>query len=200
MVDRGVEADIAFIRNALEEGRAYARRRSPDMFVWGLFMAAGYFATYAYVRGWQPISPAWVWLTAVAIPWAYTLRRFWIPLWGGAQPVPPRSPMVRAFAMLWLGCGISILTLAIAANWGGVPGYHWYDAAVACVLAVGFFAGSFLCGVTWLRFVAVAWWAGSLLLYGLKDGPMVLLIGAAMMLLFLAMPGLLLFVSGRSAP
>ena len=200
MVDRGVEADIAFIRNVLEEGRSYARRRSPDMFVWGLFVAAGYLGTYAYVRGWSPVRPGWVWLAAILIPWAYSLRRVWTRLWGGSAAIPPRSPMAHAFAMLWLGCGISLITLAIAANWAGVPAYHWYDAAVAGILAIAFFAGSFLCNVAWLRLVAVAWWAGALLLYGLKDGETVLLAGAGMMILFLAMPGLLLFVTSRNAP
>jgi len=196
MVDHGVEADIAFIRNALEEGRAYARRRSPDMFVWGLFVAGGYLATYAYVRGFSPVSPDHVWLAAIAIPWAYTLRRFWLPLLGVRHPVPRRTPMGQAFAMLWLGSGFSIMALAVAANWGGVSSYHWYDAAVACIIATAFFAGSFL-SVSWLRLVAVAWWAGAFLMYGLKNGATVLLVGAAMMLLFLAAPGLLLFMSSR---
>ena len=196
MSDHGVEADIAFIRTALEEGRAYARRRSPDMFVWGLFVAAGYLATYAYVRGLSPVRPDQVWLAAIVIPWVYTLRRFWLPLFGVRHSVPPRRPMGQAFAMLWLGSGLSIMALAVAANWGGVPSYHWYDSAVACIIATAFFAGSFL-SVAWLRFVAVAWWAGAFLMYGLKDGATVLLVGAAMMLLFLAAPGLLLFMSSR---
>ncbi len=198
MVDRGVEADIAFIRTALEEGRAYARRRSPDMFVWGLFVAAGYLGTYAYVRHWSAIDPNWVWLAAILIPWAYSLRRWWFWLLGSPLATPARSPMARAFAMLWLGCGISLMTLAVAANWGGAAAYHWYDAAVAGILAVAFFAGSALCNVGWLRFVAVAWWIGSLLLYGLR-GDGVLLLGAALMLLFLAGPGLILFLSARNA-
>jgi hypothetical protein len=199
MVDRGVEADIAFIRNTLEEGRAYARRRSPDMFVWGLFVAAGYLGTYAYVRHWSPLDPGYVWLAAITAAWAYSLRRWWLWLLGSRPAVPARSPMAHAFAMLWLGSGISLLTLAVAANWGGVSGYHWYDAAVASILATAFFTGSFLCNVAWLRFVAVAWWVSALVLYGLRDGETVLLVGAATMLAFLAAPGLILFLSQRNA-
>jgi len=198
MVDRGVEADIAFIRTALEEGRAYARRRSPDMFVWGLFVAAGYLGTYAFVRHWSPVDPNWVWLVVIVLPWSYSLRRWWLPLLGSPRAAPVRSPMVQAFARLWLGCGISLLTLAIAANWGGVPAFHWYDTSVATILAIGFFAGSFLCSVTWLRYVAIAWWVGALVLYRMP-GDSVLLVGAAMMLLFLAGPGLVLVLSTRDA-
>lgn len=199
MVDRGVEADIAFIRSTLEEGRAYARRRSPDMLVWGVFVAAGYLATYAYVRHWSPVSPSYVWLAAVAIAWAYSLRRWWLWLLGVRPVVPARSPMAHAFAMLWLGCGISLMTLALAANWSGAPVNDWYDTAVASILAIGFFAGSFLCSVAWLRFVAIAWWTGSVVFYRLQDGPNVLLFAAAMMLAFLAAPGLILFLNSRNA-
>jgi len=199
MVDRGVEADIAFIRSTLEEGRAFARRRSPDMAVWGLFVAVGYLATYAFVRGWSPVNPNWVWLACIVLPWTYSLRRFWLRLFGRDVPAPVRSPTAQAFAMLWLGSGLSILTLAIAANWSGMESnYHWYDAAVACVLATAFFAGSFLCNVGWLRLVAVAWWAGALLMFGAGGGT-VLLLGAAWMLAFLAMPGLILFLNARNA-
>lgn len=199
MVDDGVQADIAFIRNALEEGRAFARTRSPDMAVWGLFVAAGYLGTYAFARRWWSIDPNWIWLVCIVLPWAYSLRRFWLRLFGRDIAVPVRSPTARAFAMLWLGSGLSILTLAIAANWSGMQtAYHWYDAAVACVLATAFFAGSFLCNVGWLRFVAVAWWAGALLMFG-AHGEAVLLFGAAWMLAFLAAPGLVLFLSAQNA-
>jgi hypothetical protein len=192
MSDHGVEADIAFIRNALEEGRSYARRRSPDMAVWGLFVAAGYLATYASVRGWWSASPAWIWLVAIVLPWAYSLRRFWMP--GGAL-VGRRSPVAQMMSMLWLGCGISLMVLAVAANWGG--GSHWYNAAMASVLAIGFFGSSFLTNVTWLRLIAVAWWVSALVMYAIEDGATSLLVGAAMMLLFLAAPGFLLFASSR---
>ena len=198
MVDRGVEADIAFIRSTLEEGRAYARRRSPDMFVWGLFVAAGYLGTYAYVRHWSSVDPNWVWLVAIAIPWAYSLRRWWFWLLG-SRLARLSAARRRALSPCSGSAPASrLLTLAVAANWGGVAAYHWYDAAVAEHSCHRVLRGSFLCNVAWLRFVAVAWWIGALLLYGLR-GDGVLLLGAAMMLLFLAGPGLILFLSARNA-
>lgn len=199
MVDHGVEADIAFIRNTLEEGRAYARRRSPDMAVWGLLVAAGYLATYAYVRHWSPVSPGYVWLAAIAIGWTFSLRRWWLWLLGDRSSVPVRSPMVRAYAMLWLGCGISLMTLAVAASWADVMTGVWYNTAAASIIAIAFFAGSFLCNVSWLRFVAVPWWVGAVIFYRLQDTPNVELFGAAMMLAFLAAPGLILFLSSPTA-
>jgi len=195
MVELGVEEDIAFIRRTVEGGRVYARGRSADMLVWGLFVAGGYLHNYAYHCHWSSIAPNWVWLFAIALPWIYSLRGLATRLLGGRPPA--RSPMATALSMLWLGCGISLATLAIAANWGGVHVY-WYDAVMAAILAIAFFAGSFLCNLAWMRFVALAWWVAELVFYMLHDSPSTPLIGAAMMLLFLAGPGLVLLTSGRT--
>ena len=57
MIEDQVREDIAFIRHAVEEGRSYATARSPEMLIWGIALAIGYFGTYAFVRGWSPIRP-----------------------------------------------------------------------------------------------------------------------------------------------
>jgi hypothetical protein len=195
MAELGVEEDIAFIRRTVEGGRVYARGRSADMLVWGLFVAAGYLHNYAYHRHWSSIDPNWVWLFVIALPWLYSLRGVATRLAGGSRPA--RSPMATALSMLWLACGISLATLAITGHWGDVAA-NWYDSAVAAILAIAFFAGSFLCNLAWMRVVAFAWWAGEFVLHALSDNPNVALVGAAMMLLFLAGPGLVLLTSSRT--
>ena len=193
-----VESDIAFIRSAVEGGRAYARGRSADLLIWGLFVAGGYLATYAYVRHWSSVDRNWAWAFAIGVPWIYSLRRLGARLLGLGGASAARSPMAQALSMLWLGCGISLTALAIAANWNGVVRYHWYDAAVASILGIAYFAGSALCNHRWMRYVAFAWWAGVFVLYGLRDSGLLLAVAAAMMLAFLAGPGLVLLLSGRN--
>ena len=198
MTDQSVEDDIAFIRRTVEGGRAFARGRSADLLVWGLFIAAGYLATYAYVRGWITLAPGWIWMAATGVPWIYSLRRAGARLLG--LPLSPRSksPMATALSMLWLGCGIFIMTLVFAGAWNGAVHFVGFDAVVAGIMGIAFFAGSFLCNLVWMRAVAIAWWIGEFLLYGLR-GPGVLLAGAAMMVLLLALPGLVL-LAGRRWP
>src|SRR5208282_3745394 len=101
-------------------------------------------------------------------------------------------PMALALSMLWLACGIFLTTLAFAAQWNGVVKLGWFDAVVAGVLGIAFFAGSYLCNLAWMRWVALAWWLGEFALYGLRDSVTILPVAAAMMLLFLAGPGLIL--------
>lgn len=199
MADKGVESDIAFIRQAIEGGRAYARGRSPDLLVWGLFVATGYFATYAFLRHWIALAPGWIWLICIVVPWLFSLRRLGARLIGQGDRIPPRSPMGFAMAMLWLGCGIFLTSLSFAEHWSGTIGPDSFDAIVAGVLGIAFFAGSTLCNLPWMRWVAIAWWLAEFALFTLHDEPERLLVSAALMLVLLAGPGLVLFLGRTNA-
>jgi hypothetical protein len=190
--------NLAFIRRTLEEGRVYARGRSPDLLIWGVAVASGYLATYAFVRGWLGVAPGWVWLACITLPWLYSLRHFPRRWLGGANP-RPRGPMTEAMSALWLGCGLFLTTLGFGSEWLGVISHGWFDVVVAGVMGVGFFASATLCNLSWMRWIALCWWAGELLLLWLHNRPEQLPVSAALMLLFLAGPGLLLLLRSRAS-
>ena len=197
MSDDTVRADIAFIREAIEEGRHYASGHSPDMMVWGVAVAIGYLNTYAFIRGWSSLVPGWLWLACIGGPWLYSLRR---PLRGLAGDWRParQSPMVTSLRMLWLGCGVFMTILALAACWTGEIRQGWFAAVVAGVLGAAFFATSSLANLAWLRWVAVLWWGGELVSYALRHRPEGPLFSALLMLLLLAGPGLVLIRRSES--
>ena len=188
MIEDRVRDDVAFIRRAVEEGRNYATASSPDIMIWGIAVAIGYLGTYAFVRGWSPVHPSWIWGLCIGAPWLYSLRRL-LPAF--EQPCVD-SPMARALSMLWFGCGVFLTTLAIAAIWGGDIRQGWFDAVVAGVLGIAFFVSAWLSNLGWLRWVAVFWWLGELGVFALRHRPEALPLLAALMLLLLAGPGLLL--------
>ena len=189
MIDDQVRQDIAFIRRAVEEGGAYATAGSPDMLVWGVAVALGYLGTYAFIRGWSPIAPHGLWAVCLGAGWLYSLRRIVV----GPQGRPARGPMAQALAMLWFGCGVFMTTLVIAAMASGAAREGWFDAVVAGVLGIGFFASASLSNLPWLRWIAVLWWAGEIALFALRLNPAVRLpLAAVLMLVLLAGPGLLL--------
>lgn len=196
MTDQAIEDDIAFIRRTIESGRAYARGTSPDMLVWGLAVATGYVANYAAARHWLPFAAGWVWLLAIPLPWAYSLRRVAARLLGSTQP--RRSPLAQAMGMVWLGTGLFLLAEAFGAQWAGAH-YASYDAVVAGAMGLAFFASASLCNLGWMRAVALAWWLGVFVLYRMRDMAAAELLCAAMMLLLLAGPGLALYLGARKA-
>jgi len=182
--------DIAFIRRAIEDGAAYATARSPDLLVWGIAVAIGYFGTYAFIRGWSPLAPGALWAACIGLPWLFSLRRLAKRLVGSA--VATRGPVAQAMAMLWFGCGIFFMTMGTAVNATGQARYGWWNAVVAGVMGIGFFATASLTRLAWLRCVAIAWWAGELALFALRHRLEALPLAAALMLLLLAGPGYVL--------
>jgi hypothetical protein len=190
--DDSIRDDIAFIRQAIEQGRGYAGRHSLDLLIWGVALAIGYVGTYATVSGWWRINPDWLWAACIVLPWLYSLRLF------RSQPRPPRPPMTQALQMLWVGCGIFLSTFSVAVVLAGDMQQGWFSAVGAGTLGIAFFVSSYLCNLPWLRAIAAGWWVAALLLYAFRHHIAVLPLSAVLMLLLLALPGLLLW-RGRPA-
>jgi hypothetical protein len=197
MVEDQAREDIAFIRRAIEEGSAYATASSPDMLIWGIALAIGYLGTYGFIRGWSPVAPGALWTACMGLPWLFSLRRLARGFAG--RRVSHRGPMAQAAAMLWLGCGVVLTTLATAAMVTGEARGGWVSAVVAGVMGIGFFASAWLVRLPWLRWVGIAWWVGELALFALRHRAEALPLAAALMLLLLAGPGYVL-MSRRARP
>jgi hypothetical protein len=196
MIDTRARDDIALIREAIEEGHGYAARCGPGMVVCGIALAAGFIATYAFIRGWSGLRPAALWPIVIAVPWLYSLRRVWHRS-GSEIPVGARGPMVVALRMLWFGVGIFLTTLSLAALWIGDGPADWLCSVAAGAIGTAVFTTAWLAALPWLRWVAVAWWAGEVAIFALRDRPQALLLSAALMLVLLAGPGFALVMRRR---
>ena len=191
MIENQAREDIGFIRRTIEEGGAYATARGPDLLVWGIAVAIGYFGTYAFIRGWSPLAPGALWAACLGLPWLFSLRRVARGLAG--REVPAHGPMAHALAMLWFACGVFLTTLTVAAMVTGEARNGWCNAIVAGVMGIAFFASALLARLPWLRWVGIAWWVGELALFTLRDRIEALPLAAALMLVLLAGPGYVLW-------
>jgi hypothetical protein len=196
MIDTRARDDIALIREAIEEGHGYAARCGPGMIVWGIALAAGFIATYAFCRGWSGFSPAGIWPIAIAVPWVYSLRRLW-QRGAGTAPAGGRGPMVVALRMLWFAVGIFLTTLTLAVLWAGDGPADWLSAVAAGAIGAAVFTTAWLAALPWLRWVAAAWWVGEVVIFALRGRPEALLLSAALMLVLLAGPGFALVTRRR---
>jgi hypothetical protein len=185
-----VRDDIAFIRRAIEEGRGYATEHGGDFVVWGIAMACAYVGTYATIQGWWRIDPAWLWRLLIAGSWVFSLRHLLRRVVARSPGACGARPMVHALKMVWVGCGIFLTTLDAAASVTGEIREGWFNAVSAGALGIGFFASAYLANLPWLRWVAVAWWGGELVSFWLRHQAGVLMLMAALMVLLLALPGL----------
>lgn len=187
--------DIAFIRRTMEQGRRIAGAWSPDMLVWGVAVAIGYFATYARVRDYWTVDSDWVWVACIVLGWAYSLRRVPARLFA-PQPDAQRAD-AAPLSMLWFACGIFLTILGLAAIISAERGSWWINPVAAGAMGIGFFVSSFLSSVTWLRWVGIAWWAGEVAAFALHRRAEGLLLMGALMLLLLAVPGFVLMRGRR---
>jgi hypothetical protein len=196
MDEDAVHEQIAFIRRAIEEGRGFIGARSPDMLVWGVAIAAGYLATYASVRGWWQVPAGAIWTACIVPPWLYSLRA----TLGRQKPGPAPRPLpslARAMQMVWFGCGICLTSLAVILLLTGEMRRGWFEGVSAGILGVAFFASAALCGLAWMRWVAIGWWLGQAALLTLQGQPEVLSVSAVLTLALLALPGAAL-LAGRA--
>ena len=189
MDEDAVREDIAFIRRTIEQGRRIAGAWSPDMLVWGIAIALGYFGTYARVRGYWTTDPNWLWLACILLPWAYSLRRLPARLFARAPDALAERRLTSPLTMLWFACGIFLTILGLAVIASGERNPWWINPAAAGVMGIGFFVSSFLSNVVWLRWVGVAWWAGELAAVALRQRAEGLLLAGVLMLALLALPG-----------
>lgn len=190
-----VRKEIAFIRSALEQGRAYAHLRSPDFAVWGGLMALGYIGTYAFVVRLWTVNPAIIWWSLVAVGWLFSL--FGVRLRSGPE-ARASSTAVDALRALWLGFGITTVIFAIMQTAGDIKG-EWMDTRVAGLLGLCFFASASITRIRWLRFIAAGWWGAAIvffLLNGRVESP---LAGAGFMIVLLCLPGLVLWLRRPAA-
>ena len=189
--DRARE-DIAFIRHALEGGRKYARFRAPDIAFWGGTMALGYLGTYAFVEGFSGVYPTYVWWPLVALGWFFSSRHFWRRR-SAACDGEVRGEAARILGALWLGFGITTISFSVL---GAVAGHAAGDMNFisAGLLGLCFFVSAAVTGIGWLRWIALGWWASEFLFAAMGDRPAALLVGAALMLGLLTLPGLVLWL------
>jgi len=198
-MDDAVRDEIAFIRSVIEEGRGYASNWSGDMLVWGLLIAAAALGHYATIRGWWAVDPGWVWLLSVALGWVYSLQRRLRWMMAGAPAQLIVRPMARALRTLWVGCGIFLTSLYVVVSFAGDLPQGWLGAVSAGILGVGFFASAPLANLAWMRWVAVGWWIGEIVLYALRHRPEVLLVMTVLWLALLAVPGFVVLRSRGSS-
>lgn len=195
MGDDKVREEIAFIRSALEQGRAYAHLRSPDFALWGALMALGYLGTYAFVVRLWTLSPSVIWWSLVAVGWLFSL-------FGGRLRLRPEgraaSPAIDALRALWLGFGVTTVIFAIMQTVGGIEG-EWMDTRVAGLLGLCFFASASITKIRWLRFIAAGWWGAAVVFFLLHGRAESLLAGAGFMIVLLCLPGLVLWLRRPAA-
>ena len=187
-MDEDARADLAAIRQAIEDGRRFAAGGGGYMILWGGVIGLGQLATYATVRHHLALDPDVLWAVSIPLAWAATLFMVWREFRGRQV----RTLAGRVLSTTWFGCGITLSVLYVSTVFSGGFQPGWYLAITAGTMGIGFFATSFLCAYRWMRALAIAWWLAEAAIFAWRSDLEIVALSGALMLLMLALPGIVL--------
>ena len=176
----------------MEGARESTSYNGSYLILWGCLIAAAETITYLEGVGVVAVSLNLVWAVAVGTGFALSAvlgHRAWLRS-------PVNSLVDRMLAAIWAGCAIGLSLVGFLGSGGSVarltsPGLS------AVFFGSAFFASSFLPGRTAFLLLAAVWWiiGGSLLVWPFVGSGLVV---AAALILFLALPGLLIRIRGAA--
>lgn len=184
--------DLAVIRRLMEESQAAVSENGKHFLVWGVIGSVGLLGTWLAVTGRLGVHPRWIWATLLGVGWGSSV---WIGFRDGAR-ARVRTGGRRLLSVLWVSCAIALSLLAAAGLFGGAVDPRALSGIVAVVVAIGFRGTAELTGLAWLRWVALAWWAGGALML-FVPGVYTLALLAAMALVLQVVPGAVLYARAR---
>ena len=184
---RQAEEDLAVIRRLMEGARENVSNNGWHLILWGGLLAmAGGIGQWADSRG-LSVPLGLVWAVAVGMGWGIS-----IPLRRRTSKQAAVDSLVnRILAAIWVGCGLGLTLLGFCGIWTGTLPEPAVPGVMAIVIGTAFFASSSFCSPGLFRGLAIVWWAlGSVML--IWPGPANGLLICVSLVLFMAVPGLLL--------
>lgn len=189
-----IEADLAYIRQAVANGRRVVNGWGWDFAVWGGLIAIGHLAQFRQIAVCVQSDSAnmwcdWrgglaIWLPVMAIGWI--AARF---LGRHRDRASAIGLSARALVSVWTAVAITMTLYALVL--GLTRGQSGLTTAVAAgLMGSAYFVSGELCERRWLKGLAAVWWVGMVAAILLRDQIESTIVGAALFFFLMALPGL----------
>jgi len=177
----------------MEGAQQSSTHNSAQLILWGCLLATAEVFTHLVLAGAFAVSLNLLWAVAVAIGVALSAllgRRAWMR-------APVKSLVDRILAGIWIGCAVGLMVVGFLGSGTGALSRSAAPGVTAVFFGSAFFASSFLPGKRAYLLLAAAWWAlgGALLSWPFAGSRLVL---SAALILFAAVPGVLVRIRGAS--
>lgn len=193
MTQHDAAADLAFIRQHIEQTRRYTAAKGVFFVIWGVAVSLSLLLTWLQVAGALGGSQWAIWIPTTVVAWSLTLWFAWKQQQESA--VPHHAHLI---GMNWTAIGVAMMAVFFVGVGRGTLGYAGIPGLSAILVGVGIFNTGHLSGLRWLAAVGVVWLvAGALMLAfpGLHNLP-----AMALLLVFGQIaPGLVLMRAERAA-
>lgn len=186
------EQDLALIRRLMEESWRDVVDRGRHSLIWGPLAAAGLVLTYLAATGTLEVNPATVWLVVLATGWIGSF----VMGWRDGRRARACTVGGRLLSGVWISAGTTLTVVALAGMFGPLVDVHALPGLLSVVTAVPVLLTALLTSERWLVAVAAGWWGGGAVML-FAPGLYTLLLMAAMAVVLMVVPGVVLHVRSR---
>lgn len=187
-------ADLAYIRQVMEQTRRYTQLSGNHLIAWGLLVSLGLVCNGIVEQTGTQLPLSEIWLTLIALGWAYSF-------WNGrreARRGPVTGYAAHVVGRLWIACGVAMTTAFLVGGWSGAVDRAGSGGLCALFIGIGVFMTGVLGGMGWFRNLAFGWWAGAIAMF-LWHGTDAVWISLALLVALLVIPGIVLNRQARQA-
>lgn len=193
MTQHDAAADLAYIRQVMEQTRRYTAAKGIFFVLWGTIVSLALVATWFQWHRWLGGTNFEMWIGAMVVGWLATL---WLARREAQQGAAPYH--AHLIGMNWTAVGIAMMAFYFV----GVPAktipFQAVPGLSALLVGIGIFNTGFLAGVRWLVAVAALWFVVGALLLAFS-GPYSLWAMVALLVVGEVIPGIVLMRQERAA-
>jgi hypothetical protein len=175
--------NLAYIKEVLADTRKITLSSGSDYILWGFLIFFGMIGTYLPAKGLLMIRSGWYFM----ILWGgLTLTGWLLAMFGiKRQKTGGRSKLLGS---IWLATGVSLSLIPFLGVISGLLSPKGIAPVLSCVLGTAYYITGALNEYKWMKFVALGWWLGAIILF-FWQAPENYLLFSLMMILLQVLPG-----------
>ena len=187
------ELEITLIKKMIEDSRKIIACDGKDYIVWGVLILIGLIGTYVSILTRISNYIGWLWIIVVGIGWIYSLT---VHSKGSAK-TRVNTLAGKILGGIWLSCGIAMTLIGFLGMYTGALREWAISPMMSVVLGIAYFTSGIVYGNSWVKYLSLGWWAGAIIMF-LFPVLHILLIFAAMMVLFQIIPGITFYIKWKN--
>lgn len=181
------QADLAYIRQVMEETRRFTVVSGTYMIVWGVLVSLGLgFDLFELDTGLR-LPDGYVWGGLMAAGWAITI---WLSR-REARHEPVAGYASRLIGQIWIACGLAMTTAFTVGSATQALPPSADGGLMALFVGIGVFMTGILTDMRWFRNLAIGWWLGAIAMF-VWHGSVAMWISLGLLLALFALPGVVL--------
>ena len=192
MDTKQAELEITLIKKIMQDSRKIIVFDGKGFIIWGVLVLIGLIGTYISITMEISYYVGWLWLTVIGTGWIYSLVTYWII----GSKVRVHTLAGKILGGVWLSCGIAITLIGFLGTYSGALRGWGISPMMSIILGVAYFMSGLIYGHPWVKYLSFGWWGGAVVMF-LFPGLHILLIFAAMMIMFQIVPGIILYIKWK---